>query len=106
MEEHLSHCFDDAGNIGAVIRHNGLRRLLLGQGEFPSRFLGVQGHFFQFQFHEGLLPFPAIHKIHVLVYEPPGKDMSHTLKIFFRMPRSILGDFQTTMFIRRLLSVP
>ena len=96
---------NDAGDIGAVVRHDGLRRLLLGERQLPARLIGVQRHFFQFQFHNRTPSFPGRYRIHVLLYAPPGPDMFYTLKIFFRMPRSILGDFQTTIFIKRLLSL-
>ena len=60
---------DDTGDVRAVVRHDGLRRLLLGQGQFSPCLICVQARFFQFQIHEGSLPFPAVH---VLLYEPPG----------------------------------
>ncbi len=37
---------DDAGNVGAVIRHNCLRRFLLRQHQLPAHVIGVKASFF------------------------------------------------------------
>ena len=42
---------DDAGDVGTVVRHDRLRRLLLRQRQLAARLIGVEAVLFQFQFH-------------------------------------------------------
>ena len=46
VEINLSVRLNNAGNVGTVIRHNGLRSFLLCQSQVPSRLICVQGHSF------------------------------------------------------------
>ena len=75
----LSGSFNNTGNIRTVIRYDGFRGFFLCKSQFSACLVYIQGLFFQFQFHEGFLPFPAVH---VLLYEPPGCVMRECGTIF------------------------
>ena len=48
VQKDLALCFDDPGNIRAVVRYNGLRGFLLGQRQLTACLIGVQTGCFQF----------------------------------------------------------
>ena len=51
VEEHLARGLDDPRNVRTVVRHDGLRCLLLSQCQLSRRLIGVEAGLFQFQFH-------------------------------------------------------
>ena len=51
VEKHPARGLNDPCNVRAVVRHDGLRRLLLGQCQLGARLIGVEAGLFQFQFH-------------------------------------------------------
>ena len=55
VEEHRALGLDDPGDVRAVVRHDGLRRLLLGQNQLTAAVISLKAIFLQFQFH-GHLP--------------------------------------------------
>ena len=51
VQEHLARGLDDPRNVRTVVRHDGLRCLLLSQCQLSRRLIGVEAGLFQFQFH-------------------------------------------------------